>query len=670
MSNLAKACIVMQRFRPRCRTEIKQSCGLLFSLLLTLAMLSSSPQAYGAESQSVLVEPTGYLFSDAPVAEIRALPQSRFTPYSASEHLGFVDKPVWLSVDIPKTMQNTPLFLSVKYALIDEIEAYRAQDLSLIYRGGDTLTSPPSIDLFGYAIPLENTIHGERVLLKLVSHNALQLDISVQSVFDIADSNTALWVFYFAATAALIVCAAWAARDLWRNYDVLVFWFLIRVVSLLLVLPLHIGVLRAWLTTDAIPPLDLLQDLSTLVYISIAQIFDYVLIRKVVGRRSARSLAIAIVGFSAIKVLLVAVNQIAWALAVNQTSVIVCIIIGVGILIVKRSLISTAFYKGVAAYFLLQSLIVAALFVSIGFAIPLTPLMLALSLILQGIFSMGFVVVVLLRERRRARAENRRLESIAREQRLLAELEASKRRESSELMRMLSHEINNPLTMLQLASTSEQLSKTRLSNAIQSISHIIQQCELADELQQGTPFSRRATFNVREFVQEICESYGIELIQHGPNHSTIPVLCSREALQIVLVNLLNNADKYRVADTAISVELCMNGSGNSSPLSVQLRVRNKCAETFEHDIQQLTEKYTRGRASSPISGTGLGLYIAKTLCARTGVGFEICLEDGYFEARLEFEQHIEVSTTDVSCALPSPTTPDNDLHQEPRWTSP
>lgn len=670
MYNLAKACIVARRFRAQYWAETKSSASLFLSLLLTLALCLSFSQAHSAEHQSVFVEPTGYLFSDASVATIRGLPESRFTPYSASEHLGFVAKPVWLSVDIPETNQNTPLFLSVKYALIDEIEAYRAEDLSLIYRGGDTLVSPPSIDLFGYAIPLNPEIHGERVLLKLVSHNALQLDISVQSVFDIAASNTALWVFYFAATAALIVCAAWAVLDLWRSYDSLVLWFLIRVLSLLLVLPLHIGVLRVWLTTDEVPPLDLLQDVSTLLYISIAQIFDYFLISKVVGRRSVRPLAAAIIGFSAIKVLLVASSQITWALVVNQASVILCIVIGVGVLVVKRSLLSTAYYKGVAAYFLLQSLIVAALFVSIGFSIPLTPLMLALSLILQGIFSMGFVVIVLLRARRRARAENRRLELVARDKGLLAEMEASKRRESSELIRMLSHEINNPLTMLQLASTSEQLSKARLSNAVYSISHIIQQCELADELQQGTPFSRKVPFNLRELIQEICESYGIELGHENSNHAPITVLCSREALQIVLTNLLNNADNYRVADTAISVELRRQQSENKTPQSIQLCVSNECAEIFNYDIQRLTEKYTRGRASSPVSGTGLGLYIAKTLCARTGVGFEISMEDGRFEARLEFGIHCE-TTLVADKGLPDSTTPSkNDRHQEPRWTLP
>lgn len=595
-----------------------------------------------AESSPDPREPSGYLFSGSDAATIRDLPASSFTPYRASEHLGFLGLPVWLSVDVPEGEEGVPLFLSIKYALIDEIEVYRARDLVLIYRGGDTLRSPPSVDLFGYAVPLNEELYGERLLVRLVSHNALQLDISIETVFDIAGSNTALWVFYFAATFALLVCVLWAIIDLTRSFDTLIFWFLVRVASLAFVLPLHIGVLRAWLTTTEIPPLDLLQDVSTLLYITIAQLFDYLLVSKVVGKRSARVLFLLVLAATLAKSLLFAMGEITWALALNQSSVIVCIVIGVFTLYRHRHMMRSAYYRGVSLYFLIQSLVVAGLFVSIALSIPLTPLMLALSLILQGVFSTGFVVVVLLNERQRSKAEKRYLERMAREQRLLADLEAKKRKENSELIKMLSHEINNPLTMLQLASTSEQLSKERLSSAIKSMSHILEQCELADELQEGMPFSRLSVFDLRELVLEVCESYGVELDGAICAKRSHIVRYSREALQIILVNLFNNSEKYRVPNSVIRAKLLTNADGE-----LEFSLINEVEGGGALDVSRLTEKYTRGRSTSSISGTGLGLYIAKTLSERGDMGLALSVHEGCFEASLRLASYSEVDAKSV-----------------------
>ncbi|HEY4389022.1 MAG TPA: HAMP domain-containing sensor histidine kinase [Ktedonobacteraceae bacterium] len=78
-------------------------------------------------------------------------------------------------------------------------------------------------------------------------------------------------------------------------------------------------------------------------------------------------------------------------------------------------------------------------------------------------------------------------------------------------------------------------------------------------------------------------------------------------LQQVLGNLLDNAIKYSDEQTTITIRL------TQTPDFVQVSVHNQGASIPSSDISQLFRPYVRLQATSDRRGSGLGLYIAKSI---------------------------------------------------------
>ncbi len=79
-------------------------------------------------------------------------------------------------------------------------------------------------------------------------------------------------------------------------------------------------------------------------------------------------------------------------------------------------------------------------------------------------------------------------------------------------------------------------------------------------------------------------------------------------IQMVLDNLVNNANKYSQPDTTVTVEI------EDSATACFVRVHDQGMGIAAHDISKLFTKFSRVKSTvSVIGGTGLGLYWAKKL---------------------------------------------------------
>ena len=102
-------------------------------------------------------------------------------------------------------------------------------------------------------------------------------------------------------------------------------------------------------------------------------------------------------------------------------------------------------------------------------------------------------------------------------------------------------------------------------------------------------------------------------------------------LKTVLLNLLDNARKYGLADDPIRVDLI------PAPDAVVLSVGNACRLAPAGDPKSLLAKGHRGANSEGISGLGMGLYLVDKLVADQGGRVEVeCSRAGWFEVRLNF----------------------------------
>lgn len=99
-----------------------------------------------------------------------------------------------------------------------------------------------------------------------------------------------------------------------------------------------------------------------------------------------------------------------------------------------------------------------------------------------------------------------------------------------------------------------------------------------------------------------------------------PVLVDRLALERIVSNLVSNAVKYTPAGGSIVIETARLDSGG------KLIVSNTGAGIRGEERDSIFSRFTRGSASSGTTGSGLGLYIVKSILDTVGARVELLSE--------------------------------------------
>jgi len=87
----------------------------------------------------------------------------------------------------------------------------------------------------------------------------------------------------------------------------------------------------------------------------------------------------------------------------------------------------------------------------------------------------------------------------------------------------------------------------------------------------------------------------------------------RELLDLALAQLLDNAIKYSIPDSAVTIDVTIEGD------CVAIRVRNQGGSISLHDQERIFERFYRGtEVRNLISGVGLGLYVARKIVVSHG----------------------------------------------------
>ena len=102
----------------------------------------------------------------------------------------------------------------------------------------------------------------------------------------------------------------------------------------------------------------------------------------------------------------------------------------------------------------------------------------------------------------------------------------------------------------------------------------------------------------------------------------------------VMDNLFNNICKYALENTRVFVDTeCQDGN-------VHITFKNTSKQQLDVRGEELTERFIRGDSSRATEGSGLGLYIAKSLTEAQGGSFEIGLDGDLFKVFLTFPEYM------------------------------
>lgn len=208
----------------------------------------------------------------------------------------------------------------------------------------------------------------------------------------------------------------------------------------------------------------------------------------------------------------------------------------------------------------------------------------------------------------------------------IAEQERRHRLEQSKFIVMLTHELKNPLAAIKLAVSGlmnskradlDYISLMHISAAEGDMDAIIDRCIQADKIDQGGLQINLSRFFLLPYVNDIAH------ILHAQTRLdvVIPVnllVCSDTMLlRLVISNLLENALKYSPPESRVMID-AMDKFSDNGQSGLMIKVCNKVGKAGMPDESRVFERYYRSSAAQRQSGTGLGLWLVKSIVMQMG----------------------------------------------------
>jgi signal transduction histidine kinase len=221
-------------------------------------------------------------------------------------------------------------------------------------------------------------------------------------------------------------------------------------------------------------------------------------------------------------------------------------------------------------------------------------------------------------------------------------------KERSMMVDMLTHELKNPLAAMRMAAGSLKNSLLQLPpsetseanervgsmiQAIHSMNTVIERCVQVDSLDQKKLAFRPEELDVEDILQDaIRESTEPSRIQLHIDSPTLVVNTDSSLFAVVVANLLDNALKYSEPGSPVAMIASLDDAGGFT-----LVVENAVGSAGIPDPASVFSRYYRGEHAHTSPGTGLGLYLVKSICDILGatITTRSTLEKIYFSVNLK-----------------------------------
>lgn len=579
-----------------------------------------------------LEDPSGQMT----LAQVQKSPQA-FQTYAGMLTRGYTTSSYWIKLRIAATTEDQ-LVLRIRPAYLDHIELYDP----LAESGAPTSTAG-QVRLAGDSHPkaangyfslnqgflVSGSRHARDVFLRIQSTNSMLVRVEVLPLLLAKQADhrqELLYSLYFGLLAAFMV---WALLQWLASRELLVGVFLLNqafvvahALALQGYLPLILG--------DAISPIkiDRITSLLVLAYVFMSGTFTLMLLREFKPLVWLWRLCIGLMLIYLPIFVLFAIGQVRLALQINMTVAAVEVL---GFLFLAIS--ARAWHDRQETYspplprWVLISFTAALVLSAYSSALPnlggIDGAEWTLHTPMFGGFFCSLLMTLLLSLRARNH-DRQRLHAIAEAhlQREQAQAERLRREEQERFLSMLTHELKTPLGVARISLDDSDLAgpqRARIDRALANINSIIDRCAITDQMEH----------HQLNLVLRPCSLARLidECVQASSNPARVKVLESNDAmaqtdsglLTICLSNLIDNALKYSRPDSAIEIKLqsgsSQTGTGAGGSL---ITVCNAIGSAGIPDPERLFDKYYRGPGASRKSGSGLGLYLTRSLVEMLG----------------------------------------------------
>ena len=216
----------------------------------------------------------------------------------------------------------------------------------------------------------------------------------------------------------------------------------------------------------------------------------------------------------------------------------------------------------------------------------------------------------------------------------------------SELITNVSHDLKTPLTsivnyieLLQREDLQNDKAKEYievLQRQAQRLKKLTDDVVDASKAAAGSVEAQKERIDLGVVLSQLCGEYadqmeraGLQLVSELPE-APPTVIADGRLLSRVLDNLMSNAVKYSMRGTRVYLSL-QAYSGTAA-----ITLRNISGAPLNVSPEELTERFVRGDRSRNTEGSGLGLYIARSLTELMNGSFRIGIDGDLFRVDLGF----------------------------------
>lgn len=549
-------------------------------------------------------------------------------------NVGYGSGVIWFRLRIDPSLANLPadakLGMRIRPAYLDDLILFDplqspAQQPGIGDQHHKDSLAKPSPALM-YTLPAgANSRH---VWVRLKSTSTRMAHIEVMDEASMEKSNWRLENFGALYLSVLFVFIAWGVIQLTMQRDGLVITFVIYQIFALLFGTCLFGYTaiyaRLWLSPATIDlATSALAVSSTLVVSLFAnQLLDT--LKKSRWRLAFNTLVVT--GFVAC-LLLIAYEQVRTALQLNMTLIFILPIVYWFIAVFTRQDKQVATWRKIPRAAMIT-------YFSVTLAITLLASLPALKLMPASEFShyvvslysvcSGLLMMMVIQYRSVQTLKERSLLAVQAQQAYVqVAQERQFRQETEQLLTMLGHELNTPLSTLLIQVNDPQIPvalSQKLDKSVGEMSHIIERTIQVGQLEHKKLALDETEFDFPNLVQKLVltqpEATRIQT-EIAPIHAHT-LKTDVYLLTIVIRNLLDNALKYSPEGSMISVHLRQSVQTSEWRLTVS----NSPGRAGWPDPSRLFEKYYRSPAANYRSGTGLGLFLIRSLAEHLGFRVE------------------------------------------------
>lgn len=161
-----------------------------------------------------------------------------------------------------------------------------------------------------------------------------------------------------------------------------------------------------------------------------------------------------------------------------------------------------------------------------------------------------------------------------------------------------------------------------LNKVMGRIEKIIEHCRQAGRIEQGEWRVDLAAVDLDEVLADLAMDIAPGRLQiSAPKH--LVARCDRNLIEVALGHLVSNASRYSVPNSPILVHASV-----VEQAKIQITISNDVPVGSQLDPDRLFEKFYRGTHASSISGTGLGLFIAREILLTLSGSIVVRFENG------------------------------------------